>query len=290
MRTGARHASRGSIGSRAAWSALIAAVSAGMFWLVWIYGSGLRDPRYLDGWLLASGMALQLYYHLSAKRGRLTPKSMLRWQRVHIFVGYLLIAVFLSHCDFSLPDTGLEWALWTAFVLVTMSGVLGTYLSWSLRTRHVLDESVVYERIPALRAELAERVHALAFESDPAPTLIALPPPPDEAWISDLYTAHLHDFFHGQRNSAAHLIGSKRPLKRLTDEIDNLSRYVGRPSQDKLVAIRALAIEKDRLDFACVYLGLTRGWLLVHVPVTYSLVVLTVLHILVVYSYSAGLW
>jgi hypothetical protein len=28
----------------------------------------------------------------------------------------------------------------------------------------------------------------------------------------------------------------------------------------------------------------------VHVPVTYALIVLTVLHVFVVYAYSAGLW
>ena len=41
---------------------MIAAISGGLFWLVWIYGNGLRDPRYLDGWVLAGGMGLQLYF------------------------------------------------------------------------------------------------------------------------------------------------------------------------------------------------------------------------------------
>ena len=49
-------------------------------------------------------------------------------------------------------------------------------------------------------------------------------------------------------------------------------------------------IEKDRLDFARVYLGLSKGWLFVHVPATYALVVLVVLHVFVVYSFSAGTW
>jgi hypothetical protein len=40
---------------------LIVAISAGLMWLVWIYGNGLRDPRYLDGWLLAGGMSFQLF-------------------------------------------------------------------------------------------------------------------------------------------------------------------------------------------------------------------------------------
>ena len=49
-------------------------------------------------------------------------------------------------------------------------------------------------------------------------------------------------------------------------------------------------IEKDQLDFARVYLGMTRTWLFVHVPVTYSLIVLTVLHVIIAYSYSSGAW
>jgi len=49
-------------------------------------------------------------------------------------------------------------------------------------------------------------------------------------------------------------------------------------------------IEKDRLDFAQVYLGLNKGWLFVHVPVTYALMVLTVLHVVIVYAFSTGPW
>ena len=106
----------------------------------------------------------------------------------------------------------------------------------------------------------------------------------------DLYSTHLRNFLQGPCNPAGHLIGSQRPLKRLTDEIDNLSRYVDARSQEKLAAIRTLVVEKDRLDFARVYLGLTRAWLFVHVPVTYALIVLTLVHIIVVYAYSSGLW
>ena len=90
----------------------------------------------------------------------------------------------------------------------------------------------------------------------------------------DLYTNQLREFFQEQRNFTAHLVGSQRPLKRLTDEIDHLSSYVDPQSQDKLAAIRKLVVEKDRLDFAHVYLALTKAWQFVHVPVTYVLVVL----------------
>lgn len=295
-------ASNASIGGRGQGSAkyaisqtvqglLIAAISGGLFWLIWIYGNGLRDPRYLDGWILAGGMALQIYFHIAIKRASLSPKSAMRWRKIHIFIGYLLIATFISHSDFSLPDTAFEWALWTGFVLVTLSGILGTYLAWSLKAKCRIDEALSYDRIPILRAELAQDLHTAVTEIDPAASAIALPRLPHDAWIVDLYINHLRNFFQAQRNSAAHLVGSQRPLKRLTDEIDSLSRYVDQQGQQKLAAIKNLVIEKDQLDFARVYLGLTKAWLFVHVPVTYALIVLTVLHVLVVYAFSSsGTW
>ena len=275
--------------SRTLQGLLIAAISGGLFWLVWIYANGLRDPRYLDGWVLAGGMALQISFHI-AKTARLSPKSATRWRKIHIFVGYLLIAAFISHSDFTLPDTGFEWALWTGFVLVTLSGIFGTYLVWSLQAKRLIDEGVSYDRIPTLREELELAFLIAVDEIDPPSAAIDLPGVPYDAWIRELYATHLGDFFRGPRNFTAHLIGSQRPLKRLTDAIDNLSRYVDQQSQERLTAIKNLVIEKDRLDFARVSLGLTRGWLFVHVPVTYSLIVLTVLHILIVYAFSLSVW
>src|SRR5262245_23644803 len=133
---------------------LIAAISGGLFWLVWIYGNGLRDPRYLDGWVLVGGMSLQLSFHIAIKTASLSPKFAARWRKIHIFVGYLLIAAFISHSDFSLPDTGFEWALGAGFALVTLSGLIGTYLVWSVETKRQIEEGVSYDRIPALRAAL----------------------------------------------------------------------------------------------------------------------------------------
>ena len=269
---------------------LIAAIWGALFWLVWIYGNGLRDPRYLDGWVLAGGMSFQISFHIAIKTANLSPKSTARWRRIHVFVGYLLIAAFISHSDFSLPDTGFEWALWASFLLVALSGIFGTYLSWSLNAKHGIDELVGYDRIPARRAKLARDVHAIVTNIDLGTADVPLPMPPYDAWIVDLYTTRLRYYFQRQRHFAAHLIGSQRPLNGLTDEIDNLSRYVDQRCQEKLAAISGLVIEKYRLDFAHAYLGLTKAWLFVHVPVTYALVVLTVLHVLVVYAYSSGPW
>jgi hypothetical protein len=274
----------------AVWVTSIVAIATGILWLVWVYASGLRDPRYFDGWLLAGGMILQILFHVALKTSRLSPVSAKRWRAIHVFAGYLLVATFLSHCDYSLPDTGFEWALWIGFVLVTLSGIFGTYLSWSLQAKRRIDEGVSYDRIPALRAELARKVEATVAEADPSAAAIALPGLPHDGWIRDLYATHLRDFFEGPRNYGAHLVGSQRHLRQLTNDIDGLARYVDQSSQEKLAVIKNLVIEKDRLDFARVYAGLTKAWLYVHVPVTYGLTVLAVVHVVAVYAFSAGDW
>jgi hypothetical protein len=268
----------------------LAALAGGLLWLVWIYGNGLRDPRYFDGWLLAAGMGVQIAFHIATKSERLSPRSAARWRKLHIFLGFLLIAAFASHVHFSLPDTGFEWALATGFVLVALSGWFGVYLAWSLRARGGSDERLGGDRIATRRAELAREVEAAVARTDPAASRIALPTPPYDAWIADLYVSHLRDFFAGPRNLAAHLVGSRRPVKRLTDEIDDLSHHVDQWSREKLAAMKSLVVEKDRLDASLVHHALAEGWLLVHVPVTYALTVLAVLHVVVVYAFSSGNW
>jgi hypothetical protein len=280
----------GYVSSQIIQGVVITALSGFLLWLVWIYGNALRDPRYLDGWILAAGMSVQVYFHVKIKSSTLSPKAVMSWRRLHVFLGYVLFAVFISHSDYSLPDTAFEWALWTGFMLVTVSGIFGTYLAWSERAKRKIDERVGYDRIPARREEMAREIHVLATAPDAAALAIALPAPPYHDWIIDLYTNHLQSFFERHRNFTGHLIGSQRPLKRLTGEIDALTGFVDKPSQDKLAAMKALVVEKDRLDFTQVYLGLTKAWLFVHVPATYGLIVMTVLHVIVVYAFSSGVW
>lgn len=263
------------------------AFSGMLFWLVSIYGGALRDARYLDGWILVAGMSVQLFFHIAIKSAKLSPKAAVRWRKVHIFCGYFLVAAFVSHCSLSLPDSGFEWSLWTSFVLVTLSGISGSYLAWSFEAKRTTGAQSMPHDLARRRAELAQDIRNIVEQRRTPGATSALPAPPYEAWVMDLYISHLRKFFAAPRNFRAHLIGSQLPVKRLTEEIENLARYVDQENQEKLALIKELVAEKDRLDFARVSSLLSKGWLYVHVPVTYALIVLTVLHVLVVYAYAS---
>lgn len=272
------------------YAAFIALVAAILCWGVWLYGTALRDARYLDGWMLAGGMLIQVYYHVRRQTGGFAPKSAMAWRQFHIFIGYLIFALFISHTDYGLPNTIFEWALWSCFILITLSGIFGTYLAWVVPEKLGANDRTSLERIPIMRAEIGKKIHALATTADKGQLELALPISPYEDWIHDLYKNHLRTFLQGSRNRIAHLFGAQRHLKKIISEIDDLERYVDKSGRDKLFEMKALVLDKDRLDFAHVHLSLNKLWLFIHVPLTYTITILAVLHVLVVYAYSSGIW
>ncbi|GBF26703.1 hypothetical protein MnTg02_01744 [bacterium MnTg02] len=261
-------------------SAITAIALVFLYWLIWLYDAGLRDPRFFDGWILFCGMGAQLLFTLRKKLPHLPLGRATAWMQTHIYIGYAVIVVFGFHTGISLPDGLLEWVLWLLFVIVVLSGVIGAYLSWSIPPKLKQNsERIIFEGIPALRSELAREVDNLATHAADragSPT------------ISDLYVNVLHGFFKRPRNLFAHLRGSGRPLDRISGEIGNLERYLDKPGKETLDAIKDLVVAKDNLDFEYAHQGVLKTWLFVHIPATYGLIVLTVLHVAIVYAFSSG--
>ena len=126
---------------------------------------------------------------------------------------------------------------------------------------------------------LARKAEALALSAHNTESLQTI-------W--QLYATQLRDFFSGPRNLAAHLGGSHLPLKRLCHEIESSESAVEVLDRDKLLSLKTLAVEKDKLDDWFAHQGLLRVWTFVHVPATYALIVVTLLHVAIVYAFSAG--
>jgi len=202
------------------------------------------------------------------------------WLQAHLYAGYFVIAVFLLHTSFSLPKGMLEWGLWVLFVIVALSGVIGAYLSRTTPAKlEQHSERVIFERIPAFRAGLAQEVEALAIDSvNQAGSLT----------ISNLYVNTLHEFFRCPRNIFSHLKSSRRPLSRIQGELDNLRQYLDDAGKKRLAEIKDLVQAKDNLDYQYAHQGVLKAWLFVHIPATYGLIVLMIAHIAIVYAFSSG--
>jgi hypothetical protein len=249
-------------------------------WVSTLYAASLRQHEFLDGWVLAAGMIVLAGYNIRKKIPMLAIGRASTWTQIHIYLGFFSVAMFLFHTDFAIPIGALIWALWTMFVLVVLSGFIGLYLSISIppKLEHG-GEQVLLERIPGFRAQLAREVEDLAMRS------VA-----DEASLTifNFYTDTLHHFMGRQRNWLDHLRGSPRQLSRIRRNIENLRRYLDPSGTEILREIEDCVVAKDNLDFRYANLMVLRLWLFVHIPATYSLIILAIVHVATVYAYSSG--
>ena len=106
--------------------------------------------------------------------------------------------------------------------------------------------------------------------------------------VSNFYLETLHEFFQRPRHLLAHLRSSARPVSRLTEELEKLERYVDPPQRETLRSIRDLVLAKDNLDYQYAQQGALKIWLFVHIPATYSLILLALFHVALVYGFSSG--
>jgi len=244
------------------------------------YDGALGDSQFLDGWLLCGGILMQLAFHFRKKQPRLAIGAASTWMQAHISIGFVVVIIFLFHTAGTLPDSLFEWMLWTAFMLVASSGFIGLYLSRVIPTGLSKKcEQVPYDAIPAARKQLAHAADELAMS---ASHLSGSQP------IAEFYVETLFDFFKQPANIAAHLKNSNRPLTRICEQLDGYNRYLDEPGQEHLNSLRALVIRKNELDHQFAQKRLLRAWLFVHVPATYSLIIFSILHIIVIYSFSSG--
>ncbi len=259
---------------------LTIAVFASIYWLAELYDQALHDRLFFDGWALCAGMGFQLFFHAKKMRPAWLQGGVNGWLQFHIYAGWFVVLVFASHTRLSFPDTGLEWALWVLFVVVALSGLIGTYLTNAIPTKlEQHGKGLTFEQIRGRQHIFASRVEALAAQSV-AQT--------GSATFSELYAGTLHDYFGAPRNAVAHLRNSRRPVKRLLFEISRLDGDADPTDQKTLTELRILVEAKDKLDYQYAHERTLRSWLFVHVPATYALVVLSVLHMAVVYAYRSG--
>lgn len=246
-----------------------------------VYDAAFRRPEFLSGWLLLAALLLLTLYNGRKKIMILALGSNSAWLQVHIYTGWLAIVLFVIHIGWRVPNGGLELTLAIAFVLVAGSGVVGIALARSLPKRLTRrGEEVIFERIPVFLRRLRDEAERTA-EASAAET--------GSSTVADYYLTHLAQFFEGPRNVVRHLLGSPRGTFALLQRIDNMERYLNPEEQAYSQRLRGLVLQKDELDYHYALQAALKIWLFVHVPVTFALLVLAVLHLVLVYAFSGGL-
>lgn len=235
---------------------------------------------YVTGWLLLGFMLVLTGYNARKKLPFLPLLKSSTWFQIHVYLGLFTGLAFILHLQWRWPSGTFEILLSLLFVGVTLSGIFGWWLSRSIPRRlTTAGGEVPYERIPVIRRELRAQAEALVLGSIPTAKAVTL---------ADFYTGRLAAFFEGPANFTAHAFGSRRPLANLLDDFVEVDRFLGSAEKETSAKLADLVRQKDALDFHRAGQLLLKGWLFVHIPLTYGLLVFSFVHIVLVYSFSGG--
>ena len=246
-----------------------------------VYSAGLYDGDFLSGWLLLGTVVFLVLLNLRKKLPVLPLGSAAAWLQFHVYAGWLAIALFVLHVGPSIPDGWLEGTLGLMFVLVAGSGVVGLAISRSFAARLARrGEEVIFERIPIFIARLRKEADDLALRSTRET---------ESTTIADFYVERLRPFFEAPRNFTQHLRNSNRARFVILADIDDMERYLNPKEREFSERLRALVRKKHELDYHYALQATLKGWLFVHIPLTYGLLILAAIHTVLVHALSGGL-
>jgi hypothetical protein len=238
----------------------------------------LVDESFVSGWALAAVIVLLALYNIRRSLPFLPLGSSSAWLQLHAYAGLIGIVLYALHAGLAIPRAPLERLLAGLFVLVAGSGAVGLAIARILPSRlSRRGEEVLYERIPKFRRQLRDRAEALALRAveETGSTTIA-----------DYYADRLRPLFESRGNFWEHVIEVDRGRHRLLGEMRDLERYLDDNEMAILREMAELAETKDDLDYQYALQSMLKTWQLVHVPLTYGLLVFILLHLVVVYAFA----
>jgi hypothetical protein len=242
------------------------------------FSHALANYTYFTGWILFGFMVLLTIYNARKKLPFLPFGKSESWLQIHVYAGFFTVVLFLIHLNFRIPTGWFEATLAWLYLLVTLSGIAGLALSRVLPRRlATYGGEVLYEKIPALRHKARQQAEA-----------VALGPETKSPAIAEFYVRHLGGYFAGTRNYWHHLVGSRLPLNVLITELEDLRRYLNPQECATLEQLTRIVRQKDGLDYHHALQFTLKIWLFVHLPLTYSLMIFSLLHIVLVFAFSGG--
>jgi hypothetical protein len=242
------------------------------------FSGTLPNYAYLTGWVLFGAMVLLAVYNARKKLPFLPLGNSETWLQIHVYAGFFAVVLFLIHLNFRMPTGWFEGVLAWLYILVTASGIAGLVLSRVVPRRLTTrGGEVIYEKIPGLRHKLRLQAEALALGVEARSPALA-----------DFYGERLALFFSGSKNFWRHLLESRRPLNGLLLQLEDLRRYLNEQERPKLEQLTQLVRQKDGLDYHYALQTALKLWLFVHLPLTYSLMIFSLVHIVLVFAFSGG--
>jgi hypothetical protein len=259
-------------------SAIVAGVTLLTWGVIELLEASLRSTRFFTGMLLLLLVVALGLFNVRKKIPFLPLGNATAWMEFHAYAGIVSVLVFFSHIGLNSLHGALDWSLALLFVLVAASGGVGLFLTRLLPSRfNSRGEPILFERIPAIRAALRDEVEQL---------VVQVAKDVNTETIAEFYSARLADFFRKPQNLVLHLVDSSARFSKLEHELFALERYSNDQERKVLDQIHQIMVEKEDLDYRWAQGMALKGWLFVHVPATYALMVIVAAHVLLVLGFN----
>lgn len=247
---------------------------------VWLQNAKLQHGSFTTGYVLLGSL---FFLAMLGMRKRLTflPAigSASFWMQLHIYVGLASFAIFAMHIGPRIPDGGLEIFLAVLYLLVAFSGFYGLYVTRVVpRKLSAINEEVIFERIPSMRNQIAISARSMVLEACANSEVLA-----------KFYARRLVAYFERPRSLAYALNPSGRTRRQLIGEIEELDRFLAEDQRSVSRKLAVLIRKKDDLDFHQAMQGRLKVWLFVHIGMTYSLLIVAIVHGVLAHAFGGGL-
>jgi len=196
------------------------------------------------------------------------------WLKFHLLCGLFTLVLFTLHIGVGIPNGYLDVCLAMVYLGVIVSGIVGLGLSiWVPRQLVNCGEEVIFERIPILLKHLREEAEGLVELTG-------------NGELGRFYISQVFPFFAKTHYSHSHLFNSDRTRQELLNNLRSKNSFFGALEQESAQKLTILINTKYNLDRHATLQGFLKSWLFIHIPLTASLLILSVTHGILIYLYS----
>ncbi len=262
---------------------LMIAFAAGIiFYLLLIESENNRtrlgSAAELTGYWLFGMMVFLTLFNLRKKLSMIPLGPANIWLALHSIGGLLALTLYWLHTETLWPLGVYEQMLAALFYLTVASGIFGHVVQKICPPRLAQsDIEVIFERIPAHVAEIRQKAEEIVLSCS-------------EETREDTLGRHYLDtmswFFRRPRFFISHMVGSQKGRQWVRQQDATVRRYLNENEKVWLDKLTEQAQFKNRIDLHFALQSIMKSWLLIHLPLTATLMVLAVWHLLVVNVYA----
>lgn len=261
-------------------SLITIAIVAILALIVYAQNESLLHSSFTTGYFLMGCILFLAAFNLRKKLPFLPSiGSASGWMQLHIYVGLTTFAIFGLHVAWRVPNGMFEGFLALLYLSVACSGVYGLYVTRFYPPRLTgLGEEAIFERIPIFRQRLAVQARALVLQGCESSDVVA-----------KFYANRLAEFFEQPRGLVYLVRPTGRRRRQLISEIEDLNRYLAEDQRDVSQQLTAMVKRRDDLDYHYALQGRLKVWLFAHIGLTYSLLIVSLMHMVMAHAFGGGL-